>query len=42
MIKAEIAWHFKKYSDNDILSNLEIKARNLKVGLWQERTLVEP
>jgi endonuclease YncB( thermonuclease family) len=42
MIKAGMAWHFKKYSDNEILSNLEIKARNLKVGLWQEPTPVEP
>lgn len=42
MIKAGMAWHFKKYSDNEILSNLEIKARNLKLGLWQETTPVEP
>lgn len=34
MIKAGLAWHFKKYNSDTILSNLEIEAKKLKRGLW--------
>lgn len=34
MVKAGLAWHFKKYSNDSSLANLEIKARNLRLGLW--------
>lgn len=37
-----MAWHFKKYSDSEILSNLEIQARNNKVGLWRDPNPLEP
>lgn len=37
-----MAWHFKKYSDSEILSNLEIEARNNKLGLWREPNTLEP
>jgi micrococcal nuclease len=36
MIKAGLAWHFKKYSSDSVLSNLEIEARNSKLGLWAD------
>ena len=36
MIKAGLAWHFKKYSADPVLSNLEIEARNSKLGLWAD------
>ena len=42
MIRAGLAWHFKKYSDSEILNNLEIEARNKKVGLWRDRTPKKP
>lgn len=42
MIKAGMAWHFKKYSHSEILSNLEIDARNNKIGLWKEQNPLEP
>ncbi len=29
-----LAWHFKKYSDNQEYAELEINARNNKLGLW--------
>lgn len=42
MIKAGMAWHFKKYSDSEILSNLEVEAKNNKFGLWREPNPLEP
>jgi len=36
MIKAGLAWHFKKYSSDSVLSDLEIEARNSKLGLWAD------
>lgn len=34
MVKAGLAWHYKQYSSDATLSNLEINARALKLGLW--------
>lgn len=34
MIEAGLAWHFKKYNSDTILSRLEIEARNQRRGLW--------
>jgi micrococcal nuclease len=42
MIKAGLAWHFKKYSTDSVLSNLEIEARNSKLGLWAENNPMPP
>lgn len=36
LVKAGLATHFKKYSSSGIYSNLEIKARISKVGIWSE------
>ncbi len=37
-----LAWHFKKYSKDAVLANLEIKARKAKSGLWQMQNPVAP
>jgi micrococcal nuclease len=42
MIKAGMAWHFKRYSDSEILSDLEIEARNNRIGLWKEPNPIAP
>ncbi len=42
MIKAGLAWHFKKYSTDKVLSNLEIEARNSKRGLWVNKNPMPP
>ena len=42
MIKAGYAWHFKKYNSDSTLSNMEIKARNQKNGLWFEENPMAP
>ncbi len=34
MIKAGLAWHFKKYSDDKDLAEYEIQAKEGKLGLW--------
>lgn len=42
MIKQGMAWHFKKYSGDPLYAQLEINARQNKVGLWQEADVVAP
>jgi len=42
MIKQGMAWHFKKYSSDPLYAQLEITARNNKIGLWQEAEAVAP
>jgi micrococcal nuclease len=34
MVKAGMAWHYKKYSDDATLSQLEQEAKNSGIGLW--------
>ena len=36
------AWHYKKYSELDTLSNLEENARRERKGLWQASNPVAP
>ena len=42
ILKNGLAWHFKKYSDNDEYSQLEIEARNNKIGLWSDPNPIAP
>lgn len=42
MIRAGFAWHFKKYSSDSDLSELEMEARNKKVGLWADDDPMPP
>lgn len=42
MLKAGLAWHFKKYNSDQDLSELEIKARNSRIGLWQNENPMPP
>jgi endonuclease YncB( thermonuclease family) len=42
MIKAGLAWHFKKYNSDSILSNLEIEAKKMKRGLWLNENPMAP
>jgi micrococcal nuclease len=34
MVKAGMAWHYKKYSDDATLAQLELDAQNARIGLW--------
>lgn len=42
MIKAGMAWHFKKYSKNTEYADLELTARKNRIGLWKDPNAVEP
>lgn len=42
MLRAGMAWHFKKYNDDPKLAALEIEARNAKRGLWIDKHPMEP
>lgn len=42
LIKAGLAWHFKKYSKEKKLADLEIEARNKKIGIWSDPNPIAP
>ncbi|WP_370477223.1 thermonuclease family protein [Tamlana flava] len=42
LIKNGLAWHYRQYSKDSVLQSLEDKARQSKIGLWQEPTVIPP
>ena len=42
MIKAGMAWHYKKYNQDEALANAEIEARQERRGLWSDKNPVAP
>ncbi|MDA8140225.1 MAG: thermonuclease family protein [Desulfobacteraceae bacterium] len=42
LLKAGLAWHYKKYSSDQHLADLETKARHDKVGLWSDPHAIPP
>ena len=42
LVKAGLAWHFKKYSSDLVYAQLEIAARNNRTGLWAENNPTPP
>ena len=42
LLKAGLAWHYVKYSDDETLQTLEDVARLNKVGLWQDPNAKAP
>jgi endonuclease YncB( thermonuclease family) len=48
MISDGLAWHYKDYekeqskTDRDLYSQAELKARESKLGLWQDNKAIEP
>lgn len=42
IIKNGFGWHYKKYSKSKKLSDLEVNARKLKIGLWADKKPIEP
>ena len=48
MIELGMAWHYKDYekeqskTDRDLYSQAELKAREAKIGLWQDNKAIEP
>ena len=42
LVRAGMAWHFIQYSDEKLLADAEIEARNNRVGLWADADPVAP
>lgn len=42
ILRAGLAWHYKRYSSDTAYSNLEVEARNCKVGLWRDAAPTPP
>lgn len=42
LVKAGLAWHFKRYSKDQEYAELENEARSKKVGLWSESNPIAP
>jgi len=41
-VKAGLAWHFKKYSDEQLLADVEKEARARKIGIWSVHKPMSP
>jgi endonuclease YncB( thermonuclease family) len=42
LLKLGMAWHFKRYNGDQELAQLEILAREKKVGLWSQQDPIAP
>jgi len=42
MLKAGMAWHFKKYNKSEEYASLENSARLKRVGLWRDKEPIAP
>ena len=42
LLKAGLAWHFRRYSKDERLQALEDQARAKKVGLWKDKKPIAP
>ena len=42
LIRAGLAWHYRQYSSDSLLTALEMEARAAKKGLWSEPDPVPP
>ncbi len=42
LVRAGFAWHFKKYSNNQIFATLENRARQKEIGLWIDKRPIPP
>ena len=42
LVKQGLAWHFKKYSKAFEYAELEIEAKNNKIGIWSEENPISP
>ena len=42
LLRVGLAWHYKRYSQDEDLAMLEIEARRNKVGLWSDSHVMAP
>lgn len=42
LLKAGLAWHYKKYNSEKKLAQMEIEARRKKIGIWSDANPIAP
>jgi len=42
LLKNGLAWHYKYYSKDEELTNLESNAKQMHIGLWSEPNPINP
>jgi endonuclease YncB( thermonuclease family) len=42
LLEEGMAWHYKKYSTDQVLATAEVKAKELKLGLWRQPNPTAP
>ena len=42
LVRKGMAWAYKKYTDNEILYELEAQAKTRRIGLWADETPIAP
>ncbi len=42
LLKNGFAWHYKEYNKEERLSEMELQAREAKLGLWKDNNPIEP
>lgn len=42
LLRNGLAWHYKYFSDDQVLSELELEARERQIGLWIDKNPVNP
>jgi endonuclease YncB( thermonuclease family) len=42
LVRNGMAWHYIKYSNDEVLQKLEDDARARKIGLWQDKNAIPP
>lgn len=42
LVKNGLAWHYKKYSNNNEYAELEMTARQQQIGLWTDKEPIAP
>jgi endonuclease YncB( thermonuclease family) len=42
LVRAGLAWHYKRYSSDQVLAELERQARKSRVGLWADPHSIPP
>lgn len=42
LLKAGLAWHYKYYSKDSLMTSLELQAKENKIGLWSDPNPINP
>lgn len=42
LLKAGLAWHYKKYNSEKKLAQMEVEARKKRIGIWSEKNPIAP